>query len=68
MERGVWWATVHGVTEQDLIEQLSTHVLTQSHPGKNLDKFDEELMFQELNSILQHFYLSSNSHQKYWRP
>ena len=25
MDRGVWWATVHGVTESDTTEQLSTH-------------------------------------------
>ena len=25
MDRGVWWATVHGVTESDMIEQL-THL------------------------------------------
>ena len=50
--RGAWWATVHGVAESDLIEQLSTRVHTESHPRKNLGKCDEELMFKELNSIL----------------
>ena len=27
MHRGAWWATVHGVTELDTTEQLSTNVL-----------------------------------------
>ena len=26
MDRGTWQATVHGVTESDTIEQLSTHI------------------------------------------
>ena len=25
VHRGAWWATVHGVTESDTTEQLSTH-------------------------------------------
>ena len=25
MDRGVWWATVHGVTELDTTERLITH-------------------------------------------
>ena len=65
--KGAWWATVHGVSESDATKQLSTHAHAESHPGKNLGKCDEELMFKELNSILQHFHLSSSS-QKSWRP
>ena len=26
MDLGAWWATVHGVTESDMTEQLSMHV------------------------------------------
>ena len=26
MDRGAWWATVHGVTESDMTEWLSTHI------------------------------------------
>ena len=26
MDRGAWWATVHGIIESDMSEQLSTHV------------------------------------------
>ena len=28
MDRGVWWATVHGVTELDTTERLITHTHT----------------------------------------
>ena len=29
MNRGAWWATIHGVTELDTTEQLSTHITSQ---------------------------------------
>ena len=28
MERGAWWATVHGVAESDVTEHTHTHILT----------------------------------------
>ena len=27
MDRGAWWATVHGLTELDTTERLSTHII-----------------------------------------
>ena len=29
MDRGAWWATIHGVVELDTTEQLSTHITSQ---------------------------------------
>ena len=31
MDRGAWWATVHGVTESDMIEHMCTHTHTHTH-------------------------------------
>ena len=28
VDRGAWWATVHGVTESDMTEQLSFHFIS----------------------------------------
>ena len=33
MVRGAWWATVHGVTESDTTEQLSTAHAQQERPS-----------------------------------
>ena len=29
IDRGAWWATIHGVAELDMAEQLSTHITNQ---------------------------------------
>ena len=36
MDRGAWRVTVHGVTESDMTEQLSTHTIT--YMGKESEK------------------------------
>ena len=35
-DRGAWWATVHGVSELDTTEQLSTHTHTHNKRYKGL--------------------------------
>ena len=35
MERGAWWAIVHGVTESDMTKQLNTHTHTHKLTSKS---------------------------------
>ena len=35
MDRGVWWATVHGVAESDMTEHARTHTHTHTHRNDN---------------------------------
>ena len=32
MDRGVWWATVHGVAESDMTKQLTHRHIAQARP------------------------------------
>ena len=47
VDRGAWWATVHGITESDMTEQLSTaqHTRSTGFPGglvvKNPSSYQE---------------------------
>ena len=34
MDRGAWWATVHGVTKLDMTEQLSMHLFLEMRKQK----------------------------------
>ena len=35
--KGVWWATVHGITELDMTEQVTEHTCTQANIHRHID-------------------------------
>ena len=53
MDRGAWWATVHGVTESEVTEQLNTQVKETWLLG---------IMFGQKNSFAKNLFLNHSFH------
>ena len=45
MDRGTWWATVHGIPEKDLSEQLSMHASDIQQNLEDIQKSREKYEF-----------------------
>ena len=35
--KGIWWATIHGITELDMTEQVTEHTCTQANIHRHID-------------------------------
>ena len=51
MDRGVWWATVHGVAESDMTEHTHIETVEQIYSSRS-DLLDEPLDSPEMNDLL----------------
>ena len=51
MDRGVWWAIVHGVAESDMTEHTHIETVEQIYSRRS-DLLDEPLDSPEMNDLL----------------
>ena len=62
MDRGAWWATIHGVTELDPTEHALTHTHTHTIINTNYTLYETDFIMQFI--LLYKFYTYITSPQK----